>query len=772
MPYLAMALIVLGWVLTVAYRQTLENAVIASYQKTQLEIVRSVARSIQPFVEERLKNGHDIQAVEQEIFKRFVAPVHLLQNGDAWIYAPDHVVFDLSSDFPTSYRGKSMGQIFALQKEYGASHYERMAADVAQAREGVGWYVWLPAKGREIAAWSPVTIGSHVWTIGLSTPLNEILEATGAMANNQMIVVVMIMASVFGGGMALTSIWGLNQRRELLRILRSRNAELQDLVENLKREVALRTESEAAERRVSAQLHALVEGIPDVIYFKDTHGRYLVVNRAFENLTGRTREEISRGTDAELFAPELAESHKKSDLIVIESKAPQRFEQVFPGGGPEPIYFDSYKAPLFDEHRNVVGLVGVSRDVTDIKSAEKERERLGQQLLHAQKMEALGALAGGVAHDLNNILSGLVSYPELLIADLPEDSPLRRPLLTIQASGERAASIVQDLLTMARRGVAEKKVVNLNRVIREYLESPVHRKRAMERREVRLDQDLAPDLMNIDGTAVDLSKTVMNLMINAFEAIDGQGVITLSTSNQYIDAYQAAELTDIPEGEYVRLRVGDTGVGIDPEHLPRIFEPFYSRKKLGSSGSGLGLAVVWGTVQDHGGAIDVKSTKGLGTTFDIYLPVTRRPAPDAETQTTRDRYRGRGETILVVDDIPMQREIAATMMKKLGYTVDAAESGEAALSRLAGGAVDLVILDMIMGEGMDGLDTYRRMVEISPGQKAVITSGFSETDRVWEAQRLGAGAYVKKPFTLETLGLAVRAELDAVLRDPEKGHGG
>ena len=162
LPLLVAVFIVLGWFAVVGYQNTLVSAVTAAYQETQLEVVRSVARSIYPFVEDRLAEGDDIKQIEQEIFIRFVAPVHLLQNGDAWIYAPDHVVFDLSSDFPEIYRGKSMAQIFALQSQSGAHHYEAMTADINAAREGTGWYVWRPEKGREIAAWTPIRFGSHI----------------------------------------------------------------------------------------------------------------------------------------------------------------------------------------------------------------------------------------------------------------------------------------------------------------------------------------------------------------------------------------------------------------------------------------------------------------------------------------------------------------------------------------------------------------------------------------------------------------------------------
>ena len=217
------------------------------------------------------------------------------------------------------------------------------------------------------------------------------------------------------------------------------------------------------------------------------------------------------------------------------------------------IYWDSFKAPLFDHDGRLTGLVCISRDVTDHKEAEAERQRLSEQLMHAQKMEAIGALAGGVAHDLNNILSGIISYPELLIARLPADSPLVRPLQTIQASGEQAASIVQDLLTMAKRGLAEKKIINLNTVVNDYLQSPAHRKKSTQHPHVTVTTQLDTKLMHVRGSSADLAKIVMNLVINAYESFSTPGTITISTENRYIDGLTIGT-TDIREGEYVHLK--------------------------------------------------------------------------------------------------------------------------------------------------------------------------------------------------------------------------
>jgi len=412
-----------------------------------------------------------------------------------------------------------------------------------------------------------------------------------------------------------------------------------------------------------------------------------------------------------------------------------------------------------DQNKRSTGFRGVARDVTDRRLAERERKRLEAQLLQAQKMEAIGTLAGGVAHDLNNILSGIVSYPELLLMKLPKDSPLRKPLLTIQNSGERAASTVQDLLTLARRGVATLNPVNLNDIIIEYLQSPEYLNMKSYYPEIKLVDRLEPDLLNISGSYVHLSKTVMNIISNATEAIDATGEIIVSTQNCYIDK-PVAGYDYIKEGDYAVLTVSDTGTGISPDDLERIFEPFYTKKVMGRSGTGLGMAVVWGTVKDHKGYIDVQSEVGKGTTFKLYFPVTRMELKKEQSPLPVEAYMGRGETVLIVDDVDEQREIATEMIKNLAYNVTSISSGEKAVDYLKHHRTDLVILDMIMDPGIDGLETYRKILEVCPDQKAIIASGFSETDKVKEAQRLGAGAYVKKPYTIEKIGTVVRAELD------------
>ena len=311
---------------------------------------------------------------------------------------------------------------------------------------------------------------------------------------------------------------------------------------------------------------------------------------------------------------------------------------------------------------------------------------------------------------------------------------------------------------MARRGVVVTEVVNLNEVISEYLKSPEHEKLQSYHPGAHIETHLENVILNILGSPTHLSKTVMNLVSNAAEAMPEGGELTVSTENQYIDR-PIIGYDDVKEGDYVVLTISDTGTGIAPEDMGKIFEPFYTKKKMGRSGTGLGMAVVWGTVKDHNGYINVQSTEGKGTTFTLYFPVTRKSVEDRSEASLKD-YMGKGEAILVVDDVEEQRKIASGMLKELGYSVASVPNGEDAVEYLMANEVDLLLLDMIMDPGMDGLDTYRKIIKHHPGQKAIIASGFSETDRVKELQSLGAGTYIRKPFLLEKIGISVKEELE------------
>ncbi|PKN64970.1 MAG: hypothetical protein CVU57_12660 [Deltaproteobacteria bacterium HGW-Deltaproteobacteria-15] len=507
----------------------------------------------------------------------------------------------------------------------------------------------------------------------------------------------------------------------------------------------------------------LVENANSIILRLDKGGNILFFNEFAQSFFGYKEEEVlGRNAVGSILS---GDEQGKRDLYVMISDVglhPGRHttrEIAHRRRNGERVWVAWTRKVIYGEDAGRAGLLCIGNDITQLRLAAEEKEELERRLQRAQKMEAIGTLAGGVAHDLNNILAGLVSYPELLLMDLPSSSPLTKPLQIIRKSGERAAGIVQDLLTLARRGVSTCEILQLNRLILDYLKSAEFFSLQQEHPGVKVETMLSEELFNIAGSPIHLFKSIMNMVNNAAEAIEKDGVIRISTENRYVDR-PIRGYDDVEEGDYVVLTVSDTGVGITPQDLERIFEPFYTKKTMGRSGTGLGMAVVWGTVKDHNGYIDVRSKEGAGTTFTLYFPVTRKEVPGDQVSRVVREYMGKGETILVIDDIAEQREIASLLLQRLGYSVATAASGEEALAFLEKQSADLLLLDMIMEPGMDGLETYRKAVERRPGQKAIIVSGFSETERVREAQRLGVGGYLKKPYALESICVAVRKELD------------
>ncbi|MEA3224107.1 MAG: PAS domain S-box protein [Thermodesulfobacteriota bacterium] len=524
-------------------------------------------------------------------------------------------------------------------------------------------------------------------------------------------------------------------------------------IQGIIRDITERIQAKRAIKESEEKFKSLSENSPDIICTLGTDGSLTYVNPAWEKIMGHKRQDVMGKYFVDFARREDVRGYvHRFKRIRDEKKTIRDIPGTLIHKDGCARLFTLNGGPNLNLEGKVTGIVGLLKDIT-------EQNRLQVQLQQAQKMEAIGTLAGGVAHDLNNVLAGLVSYPELLLMEIPQDSPLRGSILTIQKAGQKAAAIVQDLLTLARRGVNVMEIADLNHIISEYLESPEYEKLELYHPGVQVKTNLSKDLLNILGSPVHLSKTVMNLVSNAAEAMPTGGKIFISTENRYIDGLIRG-YHDVKEGDYIILTVSDTGVGMSQADMKRIFEPFYTKKVMGKSGTGLGMAVVCGTVKDHKGYIDIQSLEGEGTTFTLYFPGTRKESAKDESSVSIEDYTGKGESILVVDDVEEQREIASAMLKRLNYFVTSVSSGEEAIDYMKDNSADLIVLDMIMDPGIDGLETYKRILELHPVQKAIIASGYSETELVKEAQKLGAGAYIKKPYLLEKIGSAVRAELD------------
>jgi len=550
-------------------------------------------------------------------------------------------------------------------------------------------------------------------------------------------------------------------RQHLEEIVVKRTAELSRINAQLLNELAVRQAAEKALKESEEKYRDFIEDAPIGVSMFDMSGKVLYINKRIEDLMGWSREQIvgRHGFGLDIFDDDTRKLLLERFAARAKGDPPQRLEIPISRKDQPPLWVQVL-GTILKKDDVPVGAQAVFVNITERKQAEEERKGLLERLHRVERIESLGTLAGGVAHDLNNVLGALVGYTQLMLAKMDPDDPLKKYLHNIMKSSEKGSAIIQDLLTLARRGVnMPTEVINLNDILADFFQTPEFDRIQSYHARVTFNKDLADDLRNMKGLPVHLGKTVMNLVSNAAEAIIDKGEISITTANGYLDKPLPGH-DDVRKGDYAILTVRDNGQGISGADLGKIFEPFYTKKVMGRSGTGLGLAVVWGTVKDHDGYIDVQSEPGKGSAFTIYFPATRETVTDNfQKNISPDSYMGAGESILIVDDLPEQREIVASLLAKLGYQVKAVASGEDAVDYMHHQTADVLVLDMLMEPGIDGLETYKRILKMHPQQRAIITSGFSETDRVKQALELGVSAYVRKPYLLENIGMALRKAL-------------
>jgi len=489
------------------------------------------------------------------------------------------------------------------------------------------------------------------------------------------------------------------------------------------RDITERKQSEDIVKRLAA----FAMNNPAPVLRTELDGKITHINPAVRNLLGK--EVIDQPIESVLSSFANSRSNP-SDISV-----PSQFEEKL---GDE-IYLFSIKK---DESTRSVYFYG---------SNITETRRLEQLESRASRLETAGTIAGQVAHDFNNLLGPIVAYPEFIREKLPRNHKAIGYLDDIEKSALKIADINQQLLTLGRRGHYNQKAINLNTIINQAV-----REMAPMSDKVSLEIDLDPNIMTILGGDSQIHRVITNLLCNAFDALQGIGHISVRTENYYADDVSCT-YGRVPKGEYVKLTISDTGSGISEDIVQKILDPFFTTKNSDKQrGSGLGLSVVDAVIKDHNGYLDLVTKSGKGTSFYIYFPITQRTSDEDQF----DEASSGSETILVVDDDEIQRDVSTQILKRLKYKVSTVESGEQAIEFLRENPIDLVILDMIMPGGIDGAETYRQILEISHNQKAIIVSGFSESERVKVAQELGAGEFVKKPLTKKAIATAVRIELD------------
>ncbi|MBB5349618.1 PAS domain S-box-containing protein [Desulfoprunum benzoelyticum] len=521
----------------------------------------------------------------------------------------------------------------------------------------------------------------------------------------------------------------------------------------LEQQISERTRNlQESERR----FHDLVNLLPEMVWEADYSGKIIYANQIAVHRLGLSERQGQPVNWIGFVIPGLQQQAARYFEASLrgDDSGLKEFHFVCGEGTEFPVLLRS--SPIL-QGQITIGTRFIAIDISD-------RHALEEQLRRAQKMKAIGLMAGGVAHDLNNILSGVINYPELMLLDLPGNSPLRRPLQAIRKSGMQAAEVVSDLLTVARGVAAVKVVIDPRSLIREYLDSPEFLQLTAFNPHISVKTKFSTDIHPISCSPIHVKKCLMNLVTNASEAIKGKGTITIAASNRFITV-EPNDDAPMAAGEYAVITVKDNGPGIQAKDLKHIFEPFYTKKTMGRSGTGLGLAVVWNTMKDHDGAVTVVNDKN-GTTFELHFPRSHGQQTLQKQSVDLSSYRGSGQTILVVDDEQQQRNIAVEILTNLGYRVSAVASGEEAVSRVLETPFDLIILDMIMGAGMNGRETYEKIIAIHPGQKAIISSGFSRDTEVKATQRLGAGGFISKPFTIEQLAKIVFNGLHATVPSP------
>lgn len=497
------------------------------------------------------------------------------------------------------------------------------------------------------------------------------------------------------------------------------------------------------------QYRLITDSMNEIIWTTDKDRKITYVSSSVHKELGKSPDFfIGKNLNDFISSEELSSA---MNSILINKTKNSIIETAFKRFDREIIYLEISLGIMTDASGVFNGFIGVIRNIT-------EKKNILEQLEKSKKMEAVGQLAGGVAHDINNVLTGIVAYPDLIMMEISKEHRIYPYVNEIKKSGEKAAEIVQDLLIMTKLDNSKIESVYLNKVISEYFNSFSYRifKDTFPDTEIVIKLASTNPVVKCSEPAI--KKTINNLIKNSLESIKTNGQVTVKTETIKTEKIIYTRFKQILPGKYVLLTISDNGSGICENDIEHIFEPFYTKKVLKKSGTGLGMAVVWGTVNNCGGFIHVESKENYGTSIKIYFPETSI-IPENNTEINQIIPEGDNEKILLVDDMQEQLEIGRKILEKLNYSVTTAKSGEEAVKYIQKEEYDLVILDMKMGNGMDGLDTYREIIKIYPEQKTAVLSGYSETERLKNLLNSGNIQFIKKPYTIEKIAGLVNSSL-------------
>ena len=521
-----------------------------------------------------------------------------------------------------------------------------------------------------------------------------------------------------------------------------------DLMSNYRKEL----ESEVT-RRTEELEHAfifqqrLIDALPVPVFYKDLEGKYLGCNSSFEKFFGQKREQVTGKSVYELSPKEFADIYHEKDRALLQNPGIQIYESVVKDtdGVVHNVIF--HKATFLNMDGSVGGLIGAILDITDRKRMEEENASLQDQLRQSQKVEAIGQLAGGIAHDFNNLLTIIQGNSQLSLMDLQEGDPLKANIEEIQEAAKRAADLTRQLLAFSRKQILEMRVLDLNQVLQ--------RLDKMLRRVIGEDIDLTmflpESIWKVKADPGQIEQVIINLAVNARDAMPEGGKLTIETANVELDEEYANKHIAVQPGRYVMLSMSDTGVGMTPEVRERIFEPFFTTKEKGK-GTGLGLSTVYGIVKQSGGNVWVYSEPGQGTTFKIYLPQVDEPLEELREEVVKEVSRGH-ETILLVEDEDVVRKLAVRVLKRQGYKVlEAPDGGKAfMLCEAYKEPIHLILTDVVM-PGMSGRKLVDRLKVIHPEMKVLYMSGYTDNAILHHGILEPGTNFIQKPFTVDETG--------------------
>ena len=511
--------------------------------------------------------------------------------------------------------------------------------------------------------------------------------------------------------------------------------EISMINDNLQREIIERKKAEEALHHKVIELNSFINNIPDMAWLKDINSNYIVANKAFCDAVGIKSEYLINNKCEICFGKEKAEKIKSDDQKVIESRKQIIIEESITNSKGEKVYLETLNSPMFDDSGEIIGTVGIAREITERKQLEEER-------IKASKLESIGILAGGIAHDFNNILTVILGNISMIKLGKDENSEENELLLEVEKASYQAKELTRQLLTFSKGGSPKKESTNLINLIKYSTRFSLRGSNVIYR------FSIAKDLWTVDVDKGQINQVLNNLIINAKQAMTVGGTIKITGNNVHITRRDNLPLE---KGRYIKVSIIDQGTGISDELLSKIFDPYFTSKK---KGSGLGLTTAYSIINKHNGFISVESEVGVGTAFHIYLPASSKQVKKSKPVKSESiAYRGK---ILLMDDEPKIRTVVAKMLTTLGNKVTVASDGAEAIELYkkafnSNKPYDMIILDLTVPGGVGGKKAINKILKIDPDAKAIVSSGYSNDHVVSNFQEYGFKGNICKPFKLESL---------------------